>query len=258
MDFIIIASKKDPAGMNIIEELKKINTKLKINIIDKELIFSDNIDKKLSINEKESFIVFASKHRAKELSKTLTVHTIGNFHKAEHGGIDNKIPKTNATVFKHFFKNINKINSESKSEYKVSLEATHHGPYLETPSLFIELGSSEEEWNDKSGAKIIAEAISESISSFKSNTKVKSAIAIGGPHYCPNFNKIQLEDEFAINFIASKYSLPLNKDNIKEMISSSYPKPGYIILDWKGLGNAELKIPLLELLKDFNLEIIKV
>ena len=39
-------------------------------------------------------------------------------------------------------------------EYSVTLEVTHHGPLIEIPCCFIELGSQEKQWNDKEAAKI--------------------------------------------------------------------------------------------------------
>src|SRR2546428_10273485 len=34
--------------------------------------------------------------------------------------------------------------------YAVTFEATHHGPVLDAPSFFIEVGSTEKEWRDSS------------------------------------------------------------------------------------------------------------
>ena len=38
--------------------------------------------------------------------------------------------------------------------FGVSLEATHHGPYLRAPSLFIEIGSTEAEWERTDAAEV--------------------------------------------------------------------------------------------------------
>ena len=33
-------------------------------------------------------------------------------------------------------------------EYDITLEATHHGPLLDSPTLYLEIGSDEERWSD--------------------------------------------------------------------------------------------------------------
>lgn len=49
--------------------------------------------------------------------------------------------------------------------FGVSLEATHHGPYLRSPSLFIEIGSTEAEWGRTDAAEVSA-SVSVSLASF--------------------------------------------------------------------------------------------
>ncbi|MBI2628605.1 hypothetical protein HYW74_00800 [Candidatus Pacearchaeota archaeon] len=46
---IIIASKKDPAGMNIVENLKKSNCKIPIYLVDVDIVHAESIDKQILI-----------------------------------------------------------------------------------------------------------------------------------------------------------------------------------------------------------------
>jgi D-aminoacyl-tRNA deacylase len=249
MNFIVVASKKDKAGMNIVENLKELNTNIEIKIIEEELITSENIDKNLSAD----FIIFASKHRSKVPTKTLSIHTIGNFNKAEFGGKHETICPSNALVFKHFFQILKEQNN---SDYEVTMETTHHGPYIETPSIFIEIGSEESDWENKQAGKIIANTIEKAIKTFKQQKK-KIAFGIGGPHYCPNFNNIQLGEEYSIAHLIPEYALPISKDIITQIIKKTTPKPSYVILDWKGLGGSNQKNRLLNLLESFDLNVVK-
>ena len=258
MKFVIIASEKDPAGMNIVKNLKKLNCNVPIHLIKEELIHAENIDKEINKKLNADFLIFASRHKANDTKKTLTVHTIGNFHKADYGGKDKTLVYSNAKVFKHFFQNLNNTNKNSNSNYLVTMESTHHGPYIEKPCLFIEIGPSETEWRDKNAGKIIAKTIIESINTIQ-NIKEKDykiTIGLGGPHYCPNFNEIQLEEKYAISFIASSYNFPLNKENITELIKKTKEKVECFLIDWKSFKSEE-RSKLLELLKESNLEIIK-
>ena len=248
MKYTIVASKKDPAGMNIVSELEKLNCKIPIHLVEEEIIHAEKVDEKLDAD----FIIFASKHRAVKNEKALTVHTIGNFKKAEYGGKSETLSPSSASITKTFFQTLNKNND---SDYKVTLEATHHGPLLKTPSLFIEIGATKEEWVDKKAGKIVAKTIIEATKNKLS--KSKPAFGIGGPHYCPNFNEIQLSSDYAISFVVAKYSLPLTENLIKQLIDKTIEKPKTAIVDWKGFDNSTQRNHTIELLKSLEIEIVK-
>ncbi len=54
-----------------------------------------------------------------------------------------------------------------KLDYEVSYECTHHGPSLNVPAMFVELGSSEKQWNDSRAAEAVAHAAMEAIAKFE-------------------------------------------------------------------------------------------
>lgn len=254
MKFGIVVSERDIAGMNIVKKLKELGSKLDVYYFDKEIIYAESIDRKVDFD----FIIFASKHQSVKRVKTLTVHSIGNWKKADFGGKDRTICTASALVLKHFFKVLDKNAEQMKDKYLVSLEATHHGPYIEKPSLFIEVGSSEEEWNDLQACEFVARTIIEAVSGFKENeNKYKIAFGIGGPHYCPNFNAIQLGDKYALSHIVAEYGMPLDKKMIEQIIDKTSEKIESVILDWKGCGKVWDREKLLEVLREFDLKIIK-
>src|SRR5438046_10470461 len=43
--------------------------------------------------------------------------------------------------------------------YEVTFEATHHGPYLTSPTFFIEQGSTAREWVDREASRAIARVL---------------------------------------------------------------------------------------------------
>ncbi len=250
MNPIIIASEKDKAGMNIVANLKNLKCKIPIRIIKEELIHAENIDEKLDCD----FIIWASKHQSEKQVKTLSVHPIGNWHSADFGGKPETISPSSANLLKHFFKTLNK-NAQS-TDYEVSMEVTHHGPLIKTPSLFIEIGSTIAQWADKKAGRIIAETIIKAVKTYKESSTIPT-FGIGGPHYAPNFNQIQLESEYAISHIIPEYALPVKPDLIKQILEKTPEKISTAIVDWKGLGISEQKNQILEMLKSFKLEIIK-
>ncbi|MEM3113407.1 MAG: D-aminoacyl-tRNA deacylase [Candidatus Pacearchaeota archaeon] len=257
MRFIVIASRRDPAGMNIVENINKLSKEIKTKIVRSEIINAENIDKDPEVATYD-FIIFASKHQSEKKVKTLSVHTIGNFETAKFGGKSRTICSSNPLFFKHIFQNLNNNLKKSELDFTLSLEATHHGPYIEKPSLFIEIGSSLKEWSDIRAGKLIAETIIESINNFSNyNLRYKLSIGIGGPHYCPNFNEIQLGDEYAIAHIIPSYNLPIDDSILKETLRKSVIPVSHVLIDWKGLGNSIQRNELLKLLENNGLTIIR-
>lgn len=267
MDIAVIASTKDPAGINIrnnlielfdfqktdekfdnnvVFEFNKIpNQSIKLYLTNKDLIFSENIDKEI---DADTFI-FASKHRSKENTKSFAIHPIGNWDKAEFGGKEKLLCPSSAVLLKNLFIELHNVAKETN--YELTLEATHHGPYVEKPAVFVEIGSTEAEWNDKENGKVIANIIINGLKNENKNYKI--AVGIGGPHYCSNFNKVALRTGIAFSHFCPKHHLDkLNESLIKQAISKTSEKVNFVVLDWKGLGLEKQRI--VELLKNLNLE----
>ena len=257
MRFAIAYSKLDKAGVNIVEQLKKLSFLPQIPIIElkKETIYSDDLsEKKFPELRNIDFIVFASRHKSKKGNPSLSLHAPGNWRGADYGGKEGKICKTSAFVLKYLFQELNKNAQEQKLEdYGVTLEVTHHGPLIEKPCCFIELGSSEKQWPEKEPAKVLAKTIL-SLQNYKPSTSWIPALGIGGKHYCPNFNKIQLNSEYAISHIIPEYALPLTGSMLKEAEQKTIEHVKEIIVDWKSCGKSEERQKLLEIIKKFGIE----
>ncbi|MBN2422112.1 hypothetical protein JXB41_02705 [Candidatus Woesearchaeota archaeon] len=257
MNVAIIVSEKDKAGLNIKDSLlnlydfKKINNifelkNTRLYTLKKDTIFAENIDKEINAE----LFIFATKHKSASKRPTLSLHTPGNYSKAEFGGSNKKLCISHPVLMKTAFIELNK--NAANLHHEVTLECTHHGPYLEKPCMFIEIGSCEEEWIKKPAGDVIAKTIIKTIETFQ-NKSYKTAIGFGGTHYCPNFNRIMLDSETAIGHICPKYMFhELDEELIMEMINKSAKKPDIVLLDWKGLGKEKQK--LLDLLKELKLD----
>lgn len=255
--YLIVASKQDKAGINITTQLSQFRKNpiwsslgdkagFDFYLIDTEIVDDSGLD--LNKINQYDFIIFASKHKSESKEKTLSIHAPGNWRLAELGGQEGKACPTSALFLKKSFERLNSNARKYKLDYKVTLECTHHGPLIEKPCMFIEIGSAETEWNDRRAGFIIAKTISEIIEEFKPNPYREIAIAIGGPHYCPNFNKIQLNSNVAISHIISSYSFPLTEDMVKEAVNNTIEEIDLAVLDWKGLGNSESRKQVLDIL----------
>ena len=243
---LIAASKLDKAGIKITTQLSQFG-QFKFYLCDKEVIYTENLDMD-KINQYD-LIIFASRHKSESKKKTLSVHAPGNWRLAEFGGEKNKACKSSALFNKLLFE---KLNSNAKkfnlNDYDVTMEATHHGPLIEKPCVFIEIGPSETEWNDTKAAFVVARTISETISEFKDNPYREIAVGIGGGHYCPGFNKIQAKSNMAISHVIPQYAFPLTEEMIKEAIEKTEEELDWVLLDWKGLGTAEQRDKIIEML----------
>ena len=246
MRYAIIASEKDIAGMNIRERLTESKTDrikdVSLHTLKEETIYSDNLEL-----DADAYI-FATRHKAKAGIKTLTVHTPGNWGKAEYGGKDKKLCVSYANLIKAMYL---KLKENNDTDYQVSLECTHHGPHIQKPCMFIEIGSTEKEWKDEKAAKIIAKTITEVLSSDIPDHK--AAIGLGGMHYCDNFNKVLERTDIAIGHICPKHQLQnMDEDMLKQALEKNQEKTGLALLDWKGMGAEKQRI--IQLLEKLNIE----
>lgn len=253
MKFAIIASKQDLAGLNIKESLldlfefkqtsekfdKKpvfqLNENVKLYTAEKKSIYCEDIDKQIDTD----LFIFATKHQSKAGIASLSVHTQGNWSKAEYGGRDRQVCVSPANFLKQAMIKLNELGQHT--DFEIIQECTHHGPYLEKPSMFVEIGSNEEQWQNKEAAKIIAKTIHCLITTQP--PKYKTAVGIGGLHHTPNFKKIILNSDIAMGHVCPKYMLEfLDKELIEQAIERTQPKAELIILDWKGLKEFKRRV----------------
>ena len=251
MKFVIVCSEKDEAGMNIYNHLKPFN--LEVHLLKEDSVYCEN-DHPAWKKIKADFIIFATRHKSQQQRKNLSIHAPGNLKQADFGGQPGKLCNTSAFFLKHMFQVLNK--EAENSGYDSILEVTHHGPLIDKPCCFIEIGTTISEWQDEKAGEIIARTIKKAIETF-SNKKFISAIGIGGPHYAPNFIKIQLNSEYAISHIISEYAFPLTKEMVQEAIEKTTEKTETAIIDWKGMGKSEQKQEIIKILESLNLKVIR-
>jgi len=104
----LLASEQDTAGMNILNFISQ-DLQFKTKIVKEVSIYADYEIKSLELNPQTS-IIFLSRHSAKSLRPSLTVHPIGNFSKAEFGGKDFTLINCDSFILKLLFLKINHNN----------------------------------------------------------------------------------------------------------------------------------------------------
>ena len=238
---LIIASNEDSASINLRDRLLEMsewstdgefdnNTLWKLTrdygefckkntrliTINKIHIHAEKIDEiwveKTGLNIEN--IVFLSRHKAASGKPSLTVHPIGNWGAAEYGGDEGKISGTSPNWMTSLLLNIKKNQIEG---YDVCFEATHHGPLLKTPTIFLEIGSTESEWEKIEPAK----ALIKSLLNLKP-VKGINVIGIGGGHYTPRFTEAALNYEVCFGHMVANYGIThLTEEKILKAIEAS-------------------------------------
>jgi D-aminoacyl-tRNA deacylase len=272
-DYILVASSQDLAGATMIGCLKadigftasvdrkgagesfisSSHKNVKLHIHNGSLLRLENLDEVYP--DARSFI-FLSKHRSDSKIPTLTCHCTGNFADNPYGGNPREIAISYPGLQKAYLKAITAARHRVP-KYDIVIEATHHGPTsLKKPVLFVELGSTEEQWADRHTASVMCETLLGILGNSLERCKMVG-IALGGTHYPTKFNKLLLESEFGLAAVASKHNLEaINEQMLNQMIEKSVEKVTHIIVDSKGLGSHKERI--LNMAEEAGLEIHKV
>ncbi len=187
--------------------------------------------------------IILSRHSSESKKKTLTVHHTGNPTERTLGGN----PKELAISFPALSKALlNAYRNKAEElgilgEYDLRLEATHHGPTTpKKPVVFIEIGSTSDEWKDPKAREAMALAVITVLG--KDLPVCKEVVGFGGSHYPVKFTKLQLNSEFCLGHIIPKYAfnLGIEKRIIIDAFSKTYPKePEIGIIEKKSLRSAD-------------------
>ncbi|MEF8808120.1 D-aminoacyl-tRNA deacylase [Natronomonas sp.] len=147
-------------------------------------------------------LVFASRHSG-DTGALLTAHATGNFGPAEYGGYTGSLaraaPNALSAVRRAF-------EEHAPEGYDAGIECTHHGPSsVGCPSLFVELGSGEAQWEDAEGAEAVARAILD-LRGVDPATD-RAVVGFGGNHYAPRFDRVVTETDWGVGHIAADWAL---------------------------------------------------
>ncbi len=256
MKITIVSSSKDPASLNIQNKLmesarwKPVEKGYKYKNFrlietDESHLYQDGIDKKMELDGINSdLLIFISRHEGKDERPILTVHFTGNVSEARFGGR----PRELAVAAPHAARAL--LLSLKSSGYEIMMEATHHGPsFLHTPSLYVEIGSTKNQWCLENPAMIIANAILA--------LKVMSgrvAIGLGGSHYARRMTKLIFNSDIAFGHIFSNHAL----DHVDEfMLKQAFEKSGANLAYFDPRISAQQRDRLCHLLPKLNYGVLQ-
>jgi D-aminoacyl-tRNA deacylase len=197
-------------------------------------------------------IIFISRHSSQSGKPTLSVHTPGNLGPAELGGLPRNVSISPATAMRDALIALRRYQVDKCLDYEVSYECTHHGPSLNVPAMFVELGSTLEQWLDLNAAEAVAHAAIEAIAKYGS-TQDTAVLGIGGTHYNRRFTQMALDGEVIFGHMIPKYALDyVDSEILNQCVMKTMEKVTRVILDWKGI-QSENKSRLIAALQDIGL-----
>ena len=269
MRFCVVVSEKDAAGRNIFCRLvekgfQKASTgspgsysRGNVSLVrtEEDIVEPDDLDRIYAAD----LFIFASRHESKKRLPCLCVHSPGNWGEADFGGKRKMLCKAPALFLRDAYLQL----KNNGLAYEVFQEATHHGPFLDKPCMFIEIGSSMAEWENALAGKMIADSIinitgseKDVMLSGKTQQDLKIAFGIGGLHTMPKLSELT-EKGYAFGHVCPKYNLHnLDKSLIQQAMAKTIPKADHVVLDWKGLGQEKHRI--LSILDDLGIGYEKI
>ena len=256
---LLVAYKNDPAGINmakfISQDLEKKNgvfrgEKFDVLITTSPVISADWLDEKFDYDG----YVFLSKHAAESGTLALTCHSTGNFDVAKFGGNSQQVAIPFPSFQKTYLQNLWK-NRTDFPDFQITIEATHHGPTnLNKPSIFIEIGTTQKQWNDvelcNSIAQIVKKTFENPLQQFP------FAVCFGGTHYSQKFTNEIIKGKFALGTVIPKHALEFLKESLFQHIIERNIDAQVALLDWNSLGKNKQKV--VGLLSTTKLEVIKI
>lgn len=228
----IVTSSADPAGVNFRKVFKE-----RFGGANQEGNFF-----LVEINERSPFAqklpeaelyIFASRHAAESGKKALCVHATGNWSQAVVGGNPQELSFTDPSLMKSVFLEMAKEKEKrGLTEYDLTLECTHHGPTdLKKPSFFVEVGSTQTEWNDMRAIESVVDALLRA-----PRVKWKTAVGFGGGHYPIKLTEIESKTDIALGHICPKYETP-DFGMIKQAVQKCGAE--LLVIEWKGTNQQQ-------------------
>lgn len=185
-------------------------------------LYADHVDRMVAsaCGTEIDSVVFLSRHKAASGIPTLTVHPIGNFSKAGYGGKEETLVPSLPDMMTSALRDLQR--NAAGLDFQVSFEVTHHGPYLESPTMYIEIGSSEANWGHKGAAEAIAKTLL-----LPNHVVGPKAIGIGGGHYAPRFSEVIATKRVSFgHMIPNHFADQADDDRLRKAVYMAREKSG--------------------------------
>lgn len=179
-------------------------------------IHDEHLDRLLppELAARRPVLVFPSIHRSERGVAALTVHPLGNVGASnEVGGEPHRLVPTSPRLMTAALRSL--AEGAKTLGVPVTFEATHHGPALELPAFFAEIGLAELEEPPPDRVRLLARTLSELVAADDDHV----ALGVGGGHYAPHFTDLALKRRWAFGHMLSRHALAVAD---REIAQSAY------------------------------------
>lgn len=144
-------------------------------------------------------VIFPSEHASSSGMPALTVHPIGNYNGSDLGGRSHTLVKAHPSMMGDALRLIK--GRSVTGDFNICFEVTHHGPYMETPAFFLEIGSDERHWGRDDDAALQASVLRD----VPDGNGYPIVIGLGGGHYAPRFTELALSRKVNFGHMVPNY-----------------------------------------------------
>jgi D-aminoacyl-tRNA deacylase len=234
----VVCSRSDPASINVADQLMRLESwedhggysssgPFRLVVHSERQTALKGLDSTLArLGLSPQMVVFPCRHESKERLPWFGGHFTGKLDEG-HRELSAAAP----WGLRSFLWNIKKL---APAGYRVSAEATHHGPTdMQTPSFFAEIGSSEQQWSDPDAGEVVARAIL-----GLDPIELPVFLGFGGGHYVQRQTELIYQTEISFGHLFSSYQLgSLDSELVDEARRKSCANYAYV--DLKSLRSEE-------------------
>jgi D-tyrosyl-tRNA(Tyr) deacylase len=182
-------------------------------------VHDDGVDRFLPAQEGGGpTLVFPSVHRSAHSRETLTVHPLGNpGASAEVGGAPWTLVPSDPRRMTDAYRRV--ADLADSMGWPASFEATHHGPRLDRPAFFVEIGAADYAHPPPGTVRGFARLLGE----LTPDPRDRIVLGLGGGHYAPHFSELARRRRWAFGHLLPDHALVANPARIVEAAWSATP-----------------------------------
>jgi D-aminoacyl-tRNA deacylase len=232
-DMLVICSEVDAASVNVRDRMLEMGSFEEMGTfegrpaysghgghlvtIGDESLFRNNLDAEVlrTLGVQHQVVVYLSRHSSKTGLESLTVHPIGNFSHARYGGFFRQLVHCCPGGMTRALRSLHSLAKEEGLPHQVSFEVTHHGPYLNTPTFFIEIGSDEDAWVEEAPARVLARTVLD----VEPGASGPVLVGVGGGHYAPRHTDVALKKDVCYSHMIPTHAISgLGNQTLEKML----------------------------------------
>lgn len=252
-EVVVVISEEDPVAVKVAAlwgglpalgdhvdgvSLRRLNSRTLLLGRPGRHIHDDGFDRKLprAVLAQRPTLLFPSIHRSQQNVPCLTVHPLGNpGPRAEVGGR----PRTLVPADPRRMAGALRLLDEGAASFGMhaTFEATHHGPALDLPAFFVEIGYGESPAPLPEAVQLLAQTIPE----IESDPSDRVALGVGGGHYAPHFSDLVLRRRWAFGHLLSRHAIAeIDRRTAQEAYSLSGGAEGVVYVRAEDINRPQL------------------